>query len=105
MLGRGEVKVLDRSGVAQAQLAQGVEVVALDNQVFMRGVATAKRRVQVQGHEVVVIPLVVLDFIPFPHQAEFRLAVPLPQQAHQFLLAVFVVFVCNGIQLKKRPRV
>jgi hypothetical protein len=55
------------------------QVIPLDDEIGKRGFPGGKVGVEVQGHEVPVQGLVVLDFIPFPHQPEFGSAVAFPQ--------------------------
>lgn len=76
---RIDIDALDLAAMRHAQVAQGIKIVALDQEVFVRSVAVGQVGIQVQRHKISVDGVVVVDLIALPHQAKARLAVPLPQ--------------------------
>ena len=83
VVGRVDIDAADRTLVAHAQGAQGVEVVALDDQVVPWCVAVTERRVELQGDVVAVYGRISLDLVALPHQPQLSLGIAPPQQADQ----------------------
>ena len=59
------------------EIAQGVEIVSLDEEIRPRPGAGRVLRQQVKGHEILIQRPVVIDLVPLPDQPELGLPVPL----------------------------
>ena len=79
-------------------MTEGVEVVALDNEVAPRRhiLWTRKLGREVQRHEVGVERLVALDFVRLPHEAKASAPVARFEQAEQFFAVEMFVFGAHG---------
>jgi len=80
--------------VGHAQIAQGVEVVALDDQVAPRRGADAVLGLEVEGDEVGVDGVVAVDLVGLPDEAETGgvAAVAGLQEPDQLIVGQMVVF-------------
>ena len=84
------------AGVCHAQGAQGVEIVALDDEVGMRPGTGGQFRFLVQRHEVGIERAVVLDGIAFPNEAEFPAVARLQQRDELFAGEIAVIRACHA---------
>ena len=88
---RIDVDAADCAFVTEAQRAQRVEIVALNDQVLPWRCTVAQRRVQIQRHVILVERLIGLDLVALPHQPQLALGVaPLQQPDQGFAVQVVV---------------
>lgn len=80
VVGRIDVDALDSACVGHAQVAQGMVVVTLNDQVLPRPVAAGQRAVQIQRHKIVVDVLVRFDLVPLPYKSVGSLALSALEQ-------------------------
>ena len=66
VVGRVNVDAFDATGEGHAEMTEGVEVIAFDDEVAPRGLAAGKDGIEVEGDEIVVEGLLALDFVGFP---------------------------------------
>jgi hypothetical protein len=76
VVGRVYIDALDSSCVAHAEVAEGVEVVSFDDEVFPRCVADAESGVYVERDEIGIECFVAFDFAGFPDEAKARSVAP-----------------------------
>ena len=84
IVGRIDVDALDLPGVGDAQGAQGIEVIALDDEIFSSARAHGQFRHFLQRDEIGIQRAILLNRIPLPHQPQF-FPIPGLQQRDQLL--------------------
>jgi len=100
VVGRIDVDALHFAGVGHAQRAQGIEVVAFDDEVRLRAVARAEFGHFVERDEIGIERAVVLDGVAFPDEAEFFPVARLQQRDE--LLVGEIAVIRTGHQRKER---
>ena len=102
VVGRVNADALHAPGEGHAQGAEGIEVVALDDEIAPAVCAVRRGRgergVQLQGHEVRIQRAVALHFIGFPDEAEARGITPVPrlEEGEEFFSGKIVVGAGHG---------
>ena len=100
---RVDVDAADGALVGHAQGAQGVVIVALDDQVAPRRIAMAQAGIQCQRDVVVVERGVGLDLVALPHQPQLALGIAALQQADQRIALQMVVLGAHDWDPLFRP--